>query len=155
MWLGFTSFILARNDALHNDGLVRTTWTSLHNDGHFDGDIFAPSLALLNGPAPPLAESAFDADKERLPLVFVTGLLGTVLDGKYTNREGSWLCPRNAPWHRVWPPAAEETKPWNLACIFNNLRETWDPATGNYTEFVRGVEIQADLSPDGSVIIVV
>ena len=29
-----------------------------------------------------------DAGKERLPIMLVTGLMGTALDGKYTNREG-------------------------------------------------------------------
>merc|ERR1719460_2464391 len=80
--------------------------------------------------------------------MLVTGLMGTALEGKFANRKGSWFCPREAPWHQVWPPASDEIKPWNMGCLFNNLRQDRDPATGTYTQYVPGVEIEADLAPE-------
>jgi hypothetical protein len=116
---------------------------------HVDSDFFASSMALLDGLAPPPSEVDL-AGKTRLPIMMVTGLMGTALEGKYTGRKGNLLCPSDEPWHRVWPPAPNEQKPWNIACLFNNLRQTRDPATGTYTEYMPGVEIKADLSPEKS-----
>ena len=90
MWLILTSFVLARNDA-SVDSWTRQNEPMTTPRSQFDGDLFAPSLELLTGLAPPFTLAAtadLDAGKERLPIMLVTGLMGTALDGKYTNREG-------------------------------------------------------------------